>query len=155
VAIQNSTPTALTAFTVGYRGEQWRDGGAASPAAQTMTLQYGFGTSFADVTTWTAPGASFNFTSPVFSNTGGGAAVNGNVAGLKSGRGGTVTGLSWAASSTLWIRWIENNDAGNDHGLAIDDFTFSAVPEPSEYAALAGAGLIGFAVWRRRSVRKA
>jgi len=30
-----------------------------------------------------------------------------------------------------------------------------AVPEPSEYAAMAGAGLIGFAVWRRRQARKA
>jgi len=33
--------------------------------------------------------------------------------------------------------------------------TFSAVPEPSEYAAMAGAGLVGFAIWRRRMARKA
>ena len=33
--------------------------------------------------------------------------------------------------------------------------TLTAVPEPSEYAAMAGAGLIGFAVWRRRQARKA
>jgi len=33
--------------------------------------------------------------------------------------------------------------------------TFSAVPEPSEYAAMAGAGLVGFAIWRRRQARKA
>jgi hypothetical protein len=32
---------------------------------------------------------------------------------------------------------------------------FTAVPEPSEYAGLAGAGLIGFALWRRRAARKA
>lgn len=28
---------------------------------------------------------------------------------------------------------------------------FNAVPEPSEYAAMAGAALVGFAVWRRRN----
>jgi hypothetical protein len=31
----------------------------------------------------------------------------------------------------------------------------AAVPEPSEYAAMAGAGLVGFAIWRRRMARKA
>jgi hypothetical protein len=31
----------------------------------------------------------------------------------------------------------------------------TAVPEPSEYAAMAGAGLVGFAIWRRRMARKA
>jgi len=29
----------------------------------------------------------------------------------------------------------------------------AAVPEPSTYAALAGVGLVGFALWRRRAVR--
>lgn len=157
VGFQNTTGAALNSFTLGYTGEQWRDGGSATPAAQTMTLEYGFGSSFSAVTTWTAPGASFNFTSPVFTAPAAGAAVNGNVAGQVTGLGGTVSSVTWNNSDTLFIRWIENNDQGNDHGLAIDNFTFSAaaVPEPSEYAAMAGAGLVGFAIWRRRMAHKA
>ncbi len=26
----------------------------------------------------------------------------------------------------LWLRWVEINDAGADHGLAIDNFSFAA-----------------------------
>jgi hypothetical protein len=29
------------------------------------------------------------------------------------------------------------------------NYSFTVVPEPEEYAALAAAGLLGFAVWRR------
>lgn len=34
--------------------------------------------------------------------------------------------------------------------LQLQGVTFSAIPEPSTYAALAGAGVLGFTVWRRR-----
>ncbi len=136
----NNTGSVLTDITVGYDGEQWRDGGSAggTPAAQTMGLEYGFGTSFTTVPTWTAAGAAFNFTSPVFTNITTGAAVDGNVAGKTTGRGGTVSSLSWATGSTLWIRFIENNDAGNDHGLSVDNFTFSAAAVPEASAFLFG-----------------
>ena len=136
VSLTNNTAITLDTVRVGFDGEQWRDGGAPTPVAQTMVLQYGIGATFGAVTTWTAPGSSFNFSSPVFSNTGTGAAVDGNVAGLSAGRGGLISGLAWNAGDTLWIRWVENNDTGNDHGLALDNFTFTAVPEPS-------AGLLG------------
>lgn len=128
VSVTNNTVTDLDVFTINYDGEQWRNGGNAT--AQTMVLEYGFGTSFSSVGTWTAPGAAFNFTSPIATATA--AALDGNnSANRAAGLGGSVSGLTWAPGSTLWIRWIENNDAGNDHGLAIDNFSFSAVPEPS------------------------
>lgn len=37
--------------------------------------------------------------------------------------------------------------------LYADNFAVSAVPEPSTYAAIAGALMLGFAAWRRRKVR--
>jgi hypothetical protein len=153
VAITNNTGATISDFTVGYDGEQWRDGGAPNPAAQTMVLEYGFGASFGAVTTWTAPGAGFNFASPVFTNTTTGAAVDGNGAGLVAGRGGTLTGQSWNVGDTLWFRWIENNDTGNDHGLSVDNFTFAAlvaVPEPGTMALLGLIALPGIALLRRR-----
>jgi hypothetical protein len=70
---------------------------------------------------------------------------------LLAGIGGTIGSLSWNDGDTLWIRWIENNDVGNDHGLALDNFQFTAsvVPEPSTL----GLGFVGAAsllVLRRR-----
>jgi hypothetical protein len=153
VALQNNSGSAFSSFTVGFNGEQWRNGGNATLAAQTMVMEYGFGASFASVSSWTAPGAAFNWSTLVNSATAG--AVDGNGAGLVAGVGGTVN-TTWNAGQTLWIRFIENNDAGNDHGLALDNFNFSAasvaaVPEPQIYALMiAGLGLIGFAARRRK-----
>ena len=148
LAFSNGSGAELNGFTLGFNGEQWRNGGNTN--AQTMVLEYGYGASFGTVATWTAPGGSFDFTSPVIGATA--AAVAGNSAGLVSGLGGTVA-TTWAAGDTLWLRWVERNDIGNDHGLAIDNLSFSvsAVPEPGALALmLAGIAAIGFVARRRR-----
>jgi predicted extracellular nuclease len=121
VSLQNNTGAALSSFTVAFDGEQWRNGGNTN--AQTMVMQYGFGSSFGAVVTWFTPGGNFDWSSPVTGGTA--AAVDGNNAGKVTARGGTVAGVTWNPGDTLWIRWVENNDTGNDHGLAIDNFSFS------------------------------
>ncbi|MDT8998699.1 PEP-CTERM sorting domain-containing protein [Paucibacter sp. APW11] len=150
VAFSNATGKALDGFKLSFDGEQWRNGGNTSK--QTMTLQYGFGSSFASVSNWVAPGGNFDWSSPLASSTA--AAVNGNTVGLLANRGGTVN-TNWAAGSTLWVRWVENNDVGNDHGLAIDNVKFSvvsSVPEPQTYALLlAGLAGVGFVARRRKA----
>lgn len=147
LSVSNDTGGALTAFTLTYDGEQWRNGNAS---AQLMPVEYGYGSTFAGVATWTALGAGFDVTSPVIGGSAG--AVNGNTAGLSSGLGGTVA-TNWASGSTLWVRWTEVNDAGSDHALAIDNvaLTVTAVPEPGTVALfLAGLAAVGF-VSRRRA----
>ncbi|MBU1425974.1 MAG: PEP-CTERM sorting domain-containing protein [Gammaproteobacteria bacterium] len=150
VAFQNNSGSALSNFTVGFDGEQWRNGGNAS--TQPMVLEYGYGSSFATVSSWTAPAGSFNWISPVATATA--AALDGNApANSVLGLGGTVA-TTWGAGDTLWIRWVERNDVGNDHGLAIDNLSFSvsAVPEPEIYALmLAGMGMMGAMARRRRN----
>jgi hypothetical protein len=129
VSLVNQSGSRINSFSILYDGEQWLCGGNTTP--QTMALEWGIGSSFAPVSSWTAPGSPFNFTSPVHSNVGYG--VDGNAAGLVAGIGGTVNSVNWNNGETLWIRWIENNDVGEDHGLAVDNFRFTAtvVPEPS------------------------
>jgi hypothetical protein len=150
VSFQNNSGSVLNNFTVGFDGEQWRNGGNASP--QPMVLEYGYGSSFAAVSSWTAPAGSFNWMTPVATTTA--ATLDGN-APVNSvlGLGGTVA-TSWAAGDTLWIRWVERNDVGNDHGLAIDNVSFSvsAVPEPETYALLmVGMGMMGAMARRRKN----
>jgi len=124
--LTNNTGVTLGQFTLQYTGEQWRDGGAATPVAQT--LSFGYAVTTAAPTNigalTTTPVASLNFTSPVFVNTGSGAAVDGNA--NNSVISATVAGFTWNPGEDLWLRWNDVNDAGNDHAFALDDLTFSA-----------------------------
>jgi hypothetical protein len=147
VGFQNNTGASLTSFTVSYDGEQWRYSGNTN--VQIMRFEYGFGTAFTNVLSWLAPGGSFDWATPVTSGSGG--AVNGNTTGLVAGRGGTISGLTWSPGQNLWLRWVEVNDSGDDHGLAIDNLTFTAaVPEPRLSGLAVGTGLLALAVWRRQ-----
>ena len=150
----NNSGGILDRFDVSWVGEQWRNGG--NTTAQTMVFEYGFGASFTGVSSWSAPGGLFDFTSVVNAATA--AAVDGNAAGLVAGRGGSVTGLSWAVNDTLWLRWVEKNDADSDHGLASDNFSLTAgtaasVPDSGTTGTLFGITLAGLVALRRQSGR--
>jgi uncharacterized repeat protein (TIGR01451 family) len=125
----NNTGSALTSVDIAYMGEQWRDGGAAVPVAQTMNVEYQVaapGTiTDADTPTtgWTTE-AALNFTSPTFTNTGAGVLLDGNAAANRTARAATIT-VGVPVGNQFWIRWRDLNDAGNDHGLAVDDFSIT------------------------------
>ncbi len=143
----------MAEFTANWDGEQWRNSGQS---AQTMIFEYGFGSSFTSVSAWNAPGTTFDFTSPVAGGTAG--ALDGNLAvNRKAGLGGTLSNLSWADNDTLWLRWLETNDINDDHGLAIDNFSFTtpraptaSVPEGGMTMAMLGCSLLGMVALRRR-----
>ena len=120
VALTNDTGHDIATFTITYTGEQWRAG--TSTVANTTYLEYGFGTTYANVAAWTRPAAAeFHFTSPVATNGGVALVLDGNAAANSvANLGGDVT-ATWSAGATLWIRWVDINDAGNDHALAIDN----------------------------------
>jgi MYXO-CTERM domain-containing protein len=96
--------------------------------------------------------SAFDFHTPTDSGTAG--ALDGNVAANRVTGIGSVYAPSSqiAPDSTFYLRWADADDAGVDHGIAIDDFSLSIslVPEPSTW--LAGAlalGAIGFMQRRR------
>jgi hypothetical protein len=61
----------------------------------------------------------------------------------------------------LWLRWIENDDSGTDHGLAIDDFSISATIAPSAASSVpdalpagyVGAAFLGLLIASRARAR--
>jgi hypothetical protein len=150
--VHNATGLTLQSFTLSYRGEQWRDGGAAVPNAQNLTFMWSTtATAISDANSLFAVVPELGFTSPVFAHLSGGAAVDGNVAGLFNVSAFTVEGLNWAPGTDLWLRWADVNDSGNDHGLAIDDLNFSAstLPEPATCGMLS-LGLLALLGRRQR-----
>ena len=58
----------------------------------------------------------------------------------------------WANGTTLFLRWTDHieNSVDSTYGLGIDNISFSAIPEPSAFAALAGLGALGLTATRRR-----
>ena len=138
-AFTNNAGTTLNSFTLGFSGEQWRWSGTTP---HSMTMQYGFGATFAAVASWASLGASFTFTSPLTSGTPQGG-VDGNGIGRVTGLGGTQA-TSWSAGQTLWLRWLVPNTANSFQGTGIDDASLSvtAVPEPASLLLFAA----GFAV---------
>lgn len=68
----------------------------------------------------------------------------------------TVSGLSWGEGSDLWVRWafyrdIPGGSSGNSPVMAIDNVSFTAVPEPATFAALFGLCALGAVLVRRRN----
>ncbi|MCS6930060.1 MAG: HYR domain-containing protein [Saprospiraceae bacterium] len=131
VAFQNNTGKTVSKISFTYDGEQWRD---ANTTPQSLIVEYGIGASFTTVSSWTLAGTSFNFTSPVNSNSG---AINGNTVGKVPNIGGSIP-ITWNNGDILWIRWRITNAIGNDHGLSIDNFQF-ILPE---YDVSVGGGSI-------------
>lgn len=120
VVLINNTGSTITNFTVTYTGEQWRNGGNTS----TQILPFSYAVGGTDINTGTFTNVTaLGFTSPVATATA--AALDGNLAANRTVVSSTVTGFSWEPGQTMVFRWSDANDAGNDHGLAIDDFSLT------------------------------
>ena len=152
---KNDTLTTLDELTFTLTGEFWR----SSTGTQNV-LTFGYG----KVDGVTVTNANFLTTTsatifsalnivgpaPVPSN----GALNGNdPANQLSLSGVTLSGVALAPGETLFIRWQDTNETGNDAGLAIDNFALgAAVPEPQTWA-LIGLGAF-FMIWNLRRKRR-
>lgn len=141
--LQNTSGAALTNIQVSYRGEQWRQNGNTS--AQSLTFGYAVNATQTDagvLSASTTAVAGLTFTSPITGSAA--ASLEGNLSANYSSLSATLTGLTLNAGETLLLRWIDVNDSGNDHTLAVDDVVVNAdaVPEPATMTILAGAAAL-------------
>lgn len=118
--LKNTTGAAVTSLTITWTGEQWR---ADNTTAQSISLFYQIGTTVTNLTAGTWTSASSSFTSPTNTTVG---QIDGNLAANRSASISTTISISLAAGDEIMLRWEDLNDAGNDHGLGIDDVSVVA-----------------------------
>jgi hypothetical protein len=145
-SFKTPSPHALKNLTITFTGEQWRRENNGS-THQILT-------SYSLVNTSLVSGvytflAALTFNSPVVGATSP-VGLDGNNSANRSTLTTTIPGLQLDPGVRIMIRFTDVNDFGNDHTLAIDDFSFSAeaVPEPATLCIFASA--IGAAAFRQR-----
>ncbi len=118
----NNTGATITSLQIGYTGEQWRLGTAGR--ADKIDFEYSLNATSLATGTWTSVDA-LDFSSP---NTVAPLnAKDGNDAANRTALSTTITGLNIPAGATFYIRWIDTDAGGADDGLAIDDFSLTAI----------------------------
>jgi uncharacterized repeat protein (TIGR01451 family) len=126
--LQNDTGAVVAGFVITYTGEQWRNGGNATQ--QKLTFGYQVGTIVTDVIagSWITATA-LDFTSPIATATAG--ALDGNAI-TNSVRLSATVNVIIQPGEEIMFRWLDLNDSGNDHGLAIDDLSVTAIEAQPE-----------------------
>ncbi len=145
VQFANATGANITSLRVAYTGEMWRLGTVGR--GDRLDLQYSSDATALNTGTWVDVDA-LDFVSPVSVGTVG--ALDGNAPAQQVTLSSTITGLAVANGGTLWLRWTDFNASGADDGLAVDNFSATAIPEPSTYAGIGGVVALSAALWRRR-----
>jgi predicted extracellular nuclease len=121
--LTNNTGSTITSLDINYIGEQWRNGGNTS--AQQLDFQYQVASpgtitdANAPTTGWTDFNA-LDFVSPTVGATT--TALDGNAAGNQTAKSANLP-VAVSGGQEIWLRWMDINDTGNDHGLSIDDFS--------------------------------
>jgi len=148
----NSSGMIMEDVTISFTGEQWRRGDRVD-VPNTLLFEYGITDATAGINGAGVVNlnSNLNFVSPVTTGDPN-VALNGNSAENQLFRSATLTGFQWNPGEVLGLRWTINDITGQDDGLAIDNFSFSAtvVPEPTAFFMLAGLGMV-LAAGRRRS----
>lgn len=144
VEIVNNSGSTLTEFTISFEGKQFR----SSTTTQNV-LAFAWGLSTQGI-------LSSNFLSSALMTADSSGDIVGQAPVAANGIISppaslgivtvTITGINVAVGESIFLRWQDRDDPGNDAGLAIDNFTF--VPTPGAMAMLGLGGLL--AARRRR-----
>lgn len=150
VEIVNTSSVTLNSFTFSFDAQEWRKANGSTAVVNSLAFAYGFtglGTatsanyltdsSLIPLASGNVVGTSPITTSPFIVFTALGTV---NV---------SVSGLNVAPGQSIFLRWQDTNDLSNDAGLAIDNFSFSAIPTPGTASLMVLGGLL--AARRRRA----
>lgn len=124
ILLTNNTGGTLTSLTISFTTEMWRKGNGAT--ANAYPFSYKLGATAVNDATGFVTVTNLNLVTPNLTGALD-AARDGNAAAFRTAVSYTITGISWTTGQVLALRWDDLNDTGNDDGLAIDDFSFSAV----------------------------
>jgi hypothetical protein len=136
----NDTGSNISDINLSFVGELWRQ-------ATAKTINFGYA-----VTSATAGLPTSGATSLGAISFAGGTAgpVDGTLAANETNINLNAVSISnWGANQALWLTWQTATAAGSSQGIAIDNLSFSAVPEPSTVA-MVGLGVLGMLSLRRR-----
>jgi trimeric autotransporter adhesin len=151
VQFQNVSDEVYTDIQLGGVMEQWRRGGDAS-VIEVTEFEYSFDARDIDdgEAIWLRlPG--MDLVERLVDSTSAGA-VNGNDPENQLVISGLIGDAQWLPNGRFTLRWTDFDHPGSDGLYALDNFTLTAVPEPSTYALL-GLGAIAWLARRGRSRR--
>jgi len=155
-AFVNTTGQTISSVNLSFVSEFWRSGAATSAGGVQNSLSFAYGLSGGTATlsnflfdTSLIAQTALNVVGPPPPMSGNGAQLDGNLLANEANVSGLIN-LTWAPGQTLYIRWQDFNDAGNNAGLAIDNLVV-AIPEPSAIGLVFGLAVVGAALRRRRA----
>ncbi|RFP65263.1 T9SS C-terminal target domain-containing protein [Hymenobacter lapidiphilus] len=119
-AFTNSSSATISSLTLAFRTEQWKSGSNVD-VVEVLAFEYSLDATNLFTGTWTAVPA-LNVVEVANANISG-TPLDGNLAANSANVTAGITGLSWAAGKTMWIRYKDANDFGTDALLAIDNFS--------------------------------
>lgn len=114
--LTNTTGGTINAIDLTYTGEQWRNGGNTS--ADILFFQYSTDATSLSTGTWNTINA-MNMVS--LQNTITPTALDGNNPANRTTLNGIIGLGAIANNGSVWIRWRDENQGGNDHGMGVDD----------------------------------
>jgi Bacterial Ig-like domain len=127
VGFTNNNAAAITSFTVNFNMEQWRLGDTTVQIPDTTFFQYSVvATGIVDsLSPWFSNNALM-LNSAVVTGVSGNLALDGNLAINRTAKTATIF-VTIPVGGTIWLRFSDQNGAGSDDGLAVDDMniTFS------------------------------
>ncbi|MDQ0966917.1 gliding motility-associated-like protein [Flavobacterium sp. W4I14] len=121
---QNNTGATVTSIDLSGVMEQWRSGSTAT-VNEKINFEYSFNaTSIADASATWLPLTGMDLNEKLTTTTAA-AGIDGNLPANQTAISGSITAITWANGTTLYIRWTDTDDSGSDGIYTIDNFSIT------------------------------